>query len=161
MATQNLLLSFRIADENGTTKSYQEYGSFDDATATLASLLTAVQLRATNLDGVTDGKIESMAVTLYWALPGGLKADPAVGSDVEETALMTFTSTAPGGKVFSEDIPAAAQAIFVGRTVDAANANVVNYVNALKSQAGTIVNKDDKWAYALSALKSGAKKFRK
>lgn len=161
MATQNLLLSFRIADENGSTKSYQEYGSFDDATATLASLLTAVQLRATNLDGMTDGKIESMAVTLYWALPGGIKADPVAGSDVEETALMTFTSEAPGGKVFSEDIPAAAQAIFVGRTVDPADAAVVSYVNALKSQAGTIINKDDKWAYGLTALKAGAKKFRK
>lgn len=161
MATQNCLISFRIADENGSTKSYQEYGSFDDATATLNSLLTAVQLRASNLDGVTDGKIESMAVTMYWALPAGLKADPAVGSDVEETGLFTFTTEAPGGKVFSQDVPAAAQAIFVGRTIDPAQQDVVNYVNALKSQAGTISNKDDKWAYTLTALKSGAKKFRK
>lgn len=161
MATQRILISFRIRDENGSTKSYQEYGTFDDATATLASLLTAVQLRASNLDGVTDGVIENMAVTVYWALPGGLKVDPAVGSDVEETALYSFTSTAPAGKGFSEDVPAAAQATFVGKLIDPANADVVNYVNALKSQAGTIVNTDDRWAYTLVALKQGKKKFRK
>lgn len=161
MATQRVLISFRIRDENGSTKSYQEYGTFDDATASLASLLTAVQLRATNLDGVTDGVIENMAVTVYWALPGGLKDTPAVGSDVEETALFSFSTTAPAGKGFSEDVPAAAQAIFTGKVVDAANADVVNYVNALKSQAGTITNSDDKWAYTLVALKAGKKKFRK
>jgi len=161
MATARCLMSWRVADESGATKSFQEYGTFDDATATLASLKAAMDLRTNDLDTVTDGKIEASSFVIYFDLPVGLKADAAVGSDVEETALYTFITSAPGGKVYSSDIPAGAQDNFVGKSIDEAAEHAALFITHQCSAAGTIRNTDEKWAYTLDTFKRGLKKFRK
>src|ERR1700693_2537024 len=111
MAAAFAIVSLRIKDAVGVVKAYEEYVSYDTATATLATIAAAAAGVATNLDPVTDGQIVSLGIKLYQALPGGLKGAPVAGSDIEETGLFTFNTSAPGGKVYSIDVPAVAQAI--------------------------------------------------
>lgn len=163
MATAQAIVSIRVQDAVGVVKAYEEYVTYDDATATLASLLTAVQLRVTNLDNMTDGKVLSSTLRLFMALPGGIKADPVAGSDCEETGLVTFITSSPGSKVYSLDIPAISQDHLVGRTIDITTAasHGLLYVTTITSGAGTLRNTDNKWGATLDTAKSGQKTFRK
>lgn len=45
----------------------------------------------TTLDGVTDGVIEGSSITVYPALPAGLKSTAVAGSDVQEGGNYSFT----------------------------------------------------------------------
>lgn len=163
MATAQALLSFRVQDAVGVVKAYEEYVTFDDATATLASLKTAAILRGTLLDGMTDGLILSVGLKLFYPVDAGWKDTAAVGSDCEETGLVTFITTAPGSKVYSQDIPAVAQAVLTGRTIDLETPASPGqlYVATHTSGAGTMVNTDNKWSYTFSSAKGGQKTFRK
>lgn len=161
MATSYALLSWTIQDADGNEKSFREYVSFDDATATLTTIKAAIDSRAAALNGVTDGMITSQSVTLYLPLTSGLKPEPAAGSNVEETALFTFNTDQPTGKVFSLDVPAVHQSVMTGKEVNPGATGASNFITTVTATGGTLRDLDDKFSYHLISFKRGVKKFRK
>jgi len=127
--------SATILDAMGVTATSVAYLQAD-STGTGASLVGAAQTWATDLDAVTAGKITELRVTILAALPGGLKANPVAGSEVEKTGVLNFTADESPHR-FGFIIPAIkAGAIAAGR-IDLSNADVRALVNLLTAATGT------------------------
>jgi len=161
MATRQGRISLRIKDATKVSKAYTEYVTFDDATATLASIGAALNGVCAYVDPITDGQIMSVAFTLFHSLPSGLKGAPVAGSDVEETGLFSFNTPAPAGKGYSIDVPAIAQSILSGRSIIVDAGDGQTYVNDVTATGATFRDTDDKWAYTLDSVRSAQKTFRK
>jgi hypothetical protein len=161
MATKYAIISAKLVDAVGVVKAYEEYVSYDDATATLATLTTAVNSRITALDAVTDAQILAVSLKLSIDVVGGAKAAPVANSDVEETGLFTFITSAPGGKAYSQDVPAIKPALLNGRTIITSSGAGQSYYTTLTGTGGTLRNTDNKWAYTLDSLRTAQKTFRK
>lgn len=162
MATKEAIVSFRVADENGRVKAVEHYVTFDD-TDTLSTLAASVATLCGALDDVTDGVILSQSIKIYLPLPtSGIKTSAVAGSDVEETGLFTFITSAAGGKLFSVDIPAVAQAILVGRAIPVGSAGAAKtYADMVINPATTFRHTDNRWAVTLDTTKEANKTFRK
>jgi len=160
MAIQHGTLSMTVQDIDGNEKSFVDYFKFDDATATLTTLFSAIGVEIGNFDGVTDGKVVNAAMTIDVTLPGGLKADPETGSNVQEAANLTFNTPAPGGLTYTQTIPAFIQAGFTGGVVNELWPAVDAWLTQV-TVAGTITSEDDRRAYVLTDFKRGKKTFRK
>lgn len=160
MAIQTALLSFGILDATGVVKSFPDYLSYDDAVATLSSLVTYCQATAVLLDAVTEGKLVSIGLTLNVALPGGLKANPVAGSDVEETGLITYT-TEVSGRSWGEDIPAFIQSAFVGKNINQADTDVQAWTNHQANAALAARAHADNYIWVFTGIKRARKTFRK
>lgn len=159
MALQPVLLSFTLEDDKGKRASCPIYGVFDDATATISSLLAYFSATAGDLDDITEAKIVSGSITLYPTLPLGLDANPVANSDVEESALLTFVTSAYG-KAYGQDIPAFIQSAFVDEAVNVADAAVAQWINRMVT-SGTIIHSNNFFQATLSSLRKGRKSFRK
>jgi hypothetical protein len=163
LATRQGIISVKMMDAVGVVASYDEYVTFDDATATFATIQSAVNSRLAALDVLSDAQILGVGFRWLMDIPGTLKSAPAGNSDVEETGLFTFITGAPGGKVWSSDVPAISYAIVTGRTIDVTTpaAAGTNYVTTLIATGGTLRNTDNKWAYTLDSVRGAQKTFRK
>jgi len=104
MAQVPVRVSATIVDEWGIEASTAMYATADD-TQTLAGLDTEVNAWVTALDNATDGVIKQSRVTIFPALPGGIKAAAASGSRVEQTGELGFLA-AGSSKRYSAAIPA-------------------------------------------------------
>jgi hypothetical protein len=102
MAQVPVEVSASIVDAWGIPASTVMYASADN-TKTLADLETEMGSWVTALDNATDGVIKQARVTLFPALPGGVKA--AAGSRVEQTGVLGFLATG-SDKRYSAAIPA-------------------------------------------------------
>lgn len=163
MATLHTIVSAVIEDADGDRQSIPIYGDFDTVAHTIADLLAWASVTLTYLDPITDGKIVKHFITLQPDLPAGLKSDPVAGSDVEETGLITFNTTSPGSKAFSQDIPAFKRTLYTGDLIDvaAATGDVHDWVARMTDQTLTVIAKNQDWGYSLSAARKGVKTFRK
>jgi len=161
MAIQHGRITFSVQDADGNRSSVVDYVQFDNATATLSAIAAYLSVEAQQLDDIIDGKIVACTFTIEHILPGTLKADAVVGSNVQETALLSFNIPRPGGGTYSQDIPAFAQAYFVGKTVNASATEVLDWTDRMTTPTGTLMSEDDSKAYLLGAFKSGKKTFRK
>ncbi len=161
MATQHAVASFRLKDDAGVIKAFEDYVSYDDATATLVSIAAGMSAIAALLDPITDCQILSMGLRLVYSLPAGLKAAPVANSDVEETGLYTFLTNLPQARAYGQDIPAVPASFLVGKNINTAQADVANWLNMQLSAVGTLRHMDNRYAGYFTALKSAQKTFRK
>jgi hypothetical protein len=81
-----------ILDEDGVKAGASAHLSISDA-STVAQLDTELSNWLTVLDGVTGGQIIRANAVVIPALPGGLKAAPIAGSEVQEAASFDFSQT--------------------------------------------------------------------
>jgi len=160
MAIQHAILSISVEDADGNQKSFADYISYNDATATLSSLAAAVSAEVATFDAVTDAKVLSATLALEYVLPEGLKTDPEVGSNVQESGLLNFDTDSPDGLTYSQAIPAMKQAGFTGKTVNGGQTDVAAWVT-LVTTVGTFSSLDDRRAFRLISLRRGRKSFRK
>jgi len=161
MAIQNVLISYTLQDADGDQASLPTYGTYDDASVTLADIVSYAGANAALLDAITDVKINKMAVTIFPALPGGLKADPVAGSDVEKTAVLTLNLDAPAGKAYTQDIPGFYLAGFTGDEVNKLAAAVEDWVNQMKSAITDVKMTNNFWTSKFTGLRRGFKSMRK
>ena len=104
MAQVLVRTSVTVRDEWGTEASSAFYAQAAD-TNTLAALATEVATFVEAFDDMTDGVVLSNRVTLFPALPTGMKTSPVAGSRVEQTGLLGFSATG-SSKGYSGAIPA-------------------------------------------------------
>lgn len=125
MAQVPVRVSATIVDEWGIEASTAMYATADDS-QTLAGLDTEVNAWVTALDNATDGVIKQSRVTIFPALPGGIKAAAAAGSRVEQTGELGFVATG-SSKRYSASIPALSN----GATVLAADRIVLTVADPI------------------------------
>lgn len=160
MAIQHALLTIGVRDDTGVRATFNDYISFDNGTATLSSIAAAVSAEVGTFDAVTDAVVEYVSLTFNYALPEGMKTDPATNCDVEETGLINFATTSEDGRTYSQDIPAVIQTALVGKNVNLANPDIAAWVT-LVTTVGTFSSLDDRFSYRLVSARSGEKTFRK
>lgn len=160
MAFQTVLVSFTLEDADGDRASMPIYGLYDDATATLASLAAWVAARAAQLDAVVGSKLISESITLFTALPGGLKASAVAGNDVERYAHLTWNTNSSPIRAYGQDLPGAKDAVFTGDIVNVAQADMAAWIAGIAPPYGTITPKDERFAFSLVNVRKGTKNFR-
>lgn len=161
MAFQKALVSYTIEDDKGYKGSLPLYMLYDDATATLAGILSTVDSMNTLVDNITEGKIVSVGITLYPTLGAGLKATPVANSDVEESGLFTFPLLNLPSKSFSIDVPALIQAAFVDDAINTANTAIAAWLDEVNNGSSTLVVFNDVWSSGLDTVRKARKSFRK
>lgn len=159
MATKQGLASFQLADAVGVVKSFDMPFKFDDATATLAQILSWVSGLGVALDLVTDAKITKIRLTLLIPLPGGIKASAVSASDVEETGLITYAASGTSN-AYGVDIPAIPNSKLTGNQVNLAETDVAAFTAYLNTPSNSIVG-TDRYANAIVSATRGSKTFRK
>lgn len=162
MATQFLTHSITILDSDGNRKSIPIYFSYDSS-ASLSSILAYCSVTLTQLDAILDGQIVRHSIALELALPSsGIKTAPVAGSNVQESGLITYLTDAPIKRSFGQDLPAFAQASFVGKLVHIGDASVVDtWIARMVATGSTLLaTNQDFLAHLVSAVK-GVKTFRK
>ena len=127
--------SATIVDELGTTASTVAY-SMVDPLGSLAGLAASAQAWATALDGVTAGQITKLEAVLLPGVPAGIKAAPAAGSRVEQTAVINFKDVVSGHR-FGQAIPALSSARILAGKVNLADAAVQALVVLITTATGT------------------------
>lgn len=162
MALQNGIHTITLQDADGDQASLPLYVKYDDATATLAAIAAYMAATVGDLDAVTDAQIVKQSFLIQTALPGGLKAAPVAGSDVERTGLITFNRVTPAGKAYGMDIPGWAAAHFVGDLINLTDAgDVAAWVSRIVTAGGTFEHYDDLWTTKMASGRKGVKSFRK
>lgn len=159
MADLGVIVSVRISDTDGEIFSMPLYGTAAD-TVTLAQIVTAVAAIVSDLDAVIDGQILKLGACIDVTLPGGLKASPVSGSEIERTALFHLEN--PSNRAFGLDIPAFAYDKFVAGTnlVNMADTDVAALSTNFSVNAGNIVWTDP-YGNVITDLLEGVKTFRK
>lgn len=161
MAVQNAIHTITLQDADGDQASLPLYVTYDDATATLASIAAYMAARCADLDAITDAQIVKQSFLLQTALPGGLKGAPVAGSDVERTGLITFNLLTPSGKAYGMDIPGFKASKFTGDAINLGDADVTTWTTNIMSLAGTMKHLNDLWSSTFTSVRKGVKSFRK
>jgi len=161
MALQRFLSSWTVEDAKGRKASVPVYGLYDDATETIASLVSWMDTVSVQLDDITEAKVVSQSLSIYPALGAGLKASPVANSDVQETGLLTFRLNGLNAKSYSIDIPALVQAKFVGENINLADTDIVAFTDTMVNNVSGIGPTEDIWSKYLEAIRKGRKAFRK
>ena len=154
--------SVTIQDAKGERTSIPIYMAYDPAVETLTSIAAYMSVTLGALDSVTDGQIVSHSLSLNGVMPtGGIKTAPVAGSDTEETGLLTFLTNSPTKRAYGQDIPAFAQAGFVGGKIDLAQTDVAAWVTRALATGGTFQFTNQDFLAFLASVRSGNKTFRK
>lgn len=161
MAVQNAIHTITLQDADGDQASLPLYVTYDDATATLASIAAYMAGRCADLDAIVDAQIVKQSFLMQTALPGGLKGAPVAGSDVERTGLITFNLLTPSGKAYGMDIPGFKASKFSGDNINLVDADVATWITNMVSLAGTMKHLNDLWSSTFTGARKGTKSFRK
>ena len=104
----------------------------------LANATTYAQAFASALDDVIGGKIESVDICIGIALPGGLKADPAANTDIEEGAVFVYEDA--DGRVFRQRLPTFLESLILTgtRQVDNDSVDVQAVTDLIVTGNGTV-----------------------
>ena len=139
MAKVPVRVSTTIVDEWGIEASTAFYAEADD-TQTIALLGTEVASWLTAVDGVTAGYLKNGRITLFPALPGGVKTAAASGSRVEQTAVLGFLATG-SSKRASFDVPAVSNGATVmsGDRIVLTAIDPVGVLIAILTTVGTVL----------------------
>jgi len=156
MATDGVL-SIQVQDADNEVTSIDI--PFTNSDNLLASILAWAAGLLSLLDLVIDVKMNKAKICLAIPLPGGVKASPVAGAEIERTGLIGFDT--PGVfSSYSEDIAGFAYAKFVGNNINLADTDVSAYVDYVRlvqhNTQGT-----DRDANILGVVKKGKKTFRK
>lgn len=127
---------------------------------TLANAQTFLTAHAPLLDALILGQIERVGICASGVLPGGLRAVPVEGSDVEEGALFMYNSV--GGYKTRVRIPTFNEAkMLVGtQRVDLTDADVIAFNAAMISPLATFSASDYRGADIIS-LRSAVDSFQR
>lgn len=150
------IISFGITDFAGKRKSFPIYVP---ATATLAQMQAWATAGAPILDALIDGKIDDVSFTLAGTLPGGLKADAVSGNTVREGALWAWDAATTDFE-YGDYMPSAANADFVGDTLDDTNTDVTDWI-AQMTASGAGTEATDRYGNDITAYIRGRRTFRK
>lgn len=161
MALQKVIFTYTIMDDLGLRKSLDVYAYYEDTTATLSTLVTYMQASETLLDAMTDGAIVAAGMKVFPALVAGLKTDAVEGSDIEEAGLITYNLSGTPLRAYSEEIPAIAQAVLVGKNINYASGSGQNWTNHQLNGALAAHPFDDRWSSGFVSVRAAQKKFRK
>lgn len=161
MATQFAQYSATLEDDKGERTSVAAYLQYDDATATLSSLMSALAGITTNLDAITDAKVIKHSLALTSALPGGVKASAVADCDNEETGLFSFVSDSPNSAAYAVDVPAIKSTLLDGKNIIVSSGAGQTFVNMITSPSGTLVWTDNTFSNLLPTLRTAQKTFRK
>jgi hypothetical protein len=151
-------LSVQLTDALGVTASVPYYLSIAD-TQTVAELNTAMAAILTDLDPVTGAAIANATVNISVTLPGGIKATPAAGSEVERGGLFNWSQLGIKYK-FGVLVPALKQSVIVNGKINLADAAVSTW-NALMSTVGGDVSWVSTGFHDLEVLRDALIVFRK
>lgn len=160
MAIQQGSVTLQIEDSRTEVTSYDQPFSYDDATATLAEIVSWASGLGAAVDLITDGAIKKIRISLLIPLPGGIKSAPVAGSDNEKTALSTIMPFAVTN-AYGVDTPAVPNALLVGNQIDQTNANWLAFIAYLGTAVHTIIG-TDRYGNALTGgVKHAVLTFRK
>ncbi len=138
----DLLLSTKIVDDAGKTRTIPVFLPSGDTLANAQSYMTAY---APLLDAIIDGVIESAEVTIPLTLPGGLKTSAVADSTVRRGAVASFfTSVRYNWSLY---VPAFSLAKIAGGAINPADTDVAAflaaYTTGLASRTPTDGHADD------------------
>jgi hypothetical protein len=161
MTTRNSILSITLLDADGRTASLPIYATFNDASVTLADLISNATALASLVDAITDAQPVNISLSLEIA-PTGVKTEPVALSDVEEGGLFSYALTTPAGKSYGQWIPGIMQSL-VSLDVIPNTGDVLTWTSAMISPAGTMQYTNDLWSSVFASLKgdAGRQRFRK
>jgi hypothetical protein len=151
------LVSYQVLDADGNRAAVPIYITY--STATLAQLTTYAQSLEDLVDAVLDAKVEKISLTVDVALTGNEKADPVAGSNIQETALISWDADNTPYS-FAIDLPGYFQDGFTGKTVDQTNAGFQAWRDFLNTASNTILG-TDRYGNALLTVIRARKTFRK
>jgi len=161
MALVPVILSMTVEDADGERMAAPIYGIFNDAVSTLGELVTYVTTLIEDTDAVLDGKVVKAAISLSLDLSGAeVKASPAVGSEIERTALVSFNLMSSSYS-YGLDLPAFAAEFYVGNAVDQGATEVAALINQLLATSSTFQAVEPVSGKAFSDVRSARKTFRK
>jgi len=158
MAT-NVIMSYRILDAAGHTKSFPIYGTFDEATATLSDVLVSVQSRGEFADAILAGQITEMSIEIKVAIPGDFKTEPVADSNVEKVGAISFRRTTPPSKSYTIAMPAISPTVLSLDNIDVSLPAVLAFTDSILDTGETVVAKDDLWSTTMAGVKSGKVTF--
>jgi hypothetical protein len=161
MATNFAAHSVSILDADGNVRAIPLYFKYDSG-ASLSSILAYCAVTLLDLDAILDGQIVKQSISLDIALPSsGIKTAPVAGSNVQETGLITYLTDAPVKRSFGQDLPAFAQAKFVGKVIDLADTDVTTWTDRFIATGATLIATNQDFLAGLVQAVKGVKTFRK
>jgi len=161
MTLQLVTFSMTIEDDDGERFSMPLYGLFDDATATLAELIAYVQTLGEDVNDVIDGAIKKASIALNLdTTDWSIRATPVAGCEIERTGLISF-NLASSSYSYGVDIPAFAEAKFVGNNIDTGDTNVAALISQLEATSSTFQAVEPVSGKAFTDVRSAKKTFRK
>lgn len=160
-------MSVTIVDEWGIDASAPYYAMVDPA-STIGQVEAFLAQLVTSIDAASDGQITKNRLTLFPALPSGIKSSPAVGSRVEQTGLLGFNSVgatvgSATTKRFSETIPALSNGntVLVGDRMVLTAADPIANLILLLTTISTILVWCNNHSQQLTQFKDALVAFRK
>lgn len=130
---------------------------------TLAQITGFAEGWATEVDDMTDIKIEAINVIIGVDLPGGLKADPVDYSEVQKGALLSFAATGTGYR-HSIRIPGVTPSLFTGNALNDANEHVAAVIAIMEDGVdvvGVDIEPCDRYENDIISYIEGVKSFRR
>ena len=134
----NFIFRINISDLDGAIRTIVHHiVAADQATA-----LGALDALISQVDTLCLGKIESAEFCIPHTLPGGLKATPSTGADVEVNGRFIWNVT--GGFITRVSLPTFDKDTYtvVGGSIDDTNSDVADYIDQVVNDGYT----DDRWA---------------
>jgi hypothetical protein len=158
MAATNIV-SMTIRDYKGKRSTVAVHFP---TTFTIAQLQAWLDTFAVNLDGVTEGAIESANVTVGLTVPGAVKLTPLDDCDIEEGGNFSFST--PGRYRHTIRVPAISQALVSGNSVNHAVppvSTMLQNITAGVDVSGTLVIPTNGHGEDLVSLSAATKTFRR
>lgn len=154
------IISIGVKDADGDHKTVPIF--VPSGVYTPAEITAYAQELASDLDAITDMKIDEITMTLRIALPGGLKASPIALSEVQKGALISYSAENTTYK-HSTFLPGVTPSLFNGDVLTLAG-DVVTFNDAVVGGflvGATTVEASDKDGNDLTDTVKATKRFRK
>lgn len=155
------IMSFTITDADGDTSTCVVH--VPQGTLTLADLTGAMDDYAALIDGLIDGFISNMHLTLSVSVPAGLATSAVANSEVQKGALFQFSAANTPYK-YSVRVPSFTPGKFSGNAVNESDQDVIDFLSAMVTgitPVATLVSPSDKYENDITAHVAARKSFRK
>lgn len=161
MAIANGVVSMQVLDGRNEVTATEVNFLYNNATATLANLVSWASGLAVSLDTVTDGQITKIRLSLLIPLPSGIKTAPVSGSDNEKTGLATLLASGTPN-AFGVDTPAIPNSELIGNQINVGSGTpYAAWIAYLSTPVTTIVGTDRYGNQLTGAIKHAVLTFRK
>lgn len=156
-----VLFSVQVQDDDGDVDTIPVY--MQQGAKTLADLTAFADELALAVDGLTDGQVTGISITINKSLPAGLASAPVANSEVQKGGLFKFKATGTP-YTHSVRIPAMNPNLFVGDNVDETDTNVIAFLNLMIvgiTPYSILCNPSNKYEMDLASHVVAVKSFRK